>query len=172
MENQDCVNLTKKDVLVLTAGMNTAVSENCVKELGYITQFVKKNDHTNIIQLTSPLRYDQVTNVNINDDIKKFSKKLWKYMKLNEHVTILESPQSRNYFTRHGHHYNGYGKDIICSQLALSITKLFQYTEIPPISLGWDDKPPGLAEIITPVNGKECSNIASNVDKDCSKLNE
>jgi hypothetical protein len=41
MGNQDRVNLTKKDVLVLVAGMNDAVSENCVKELGYISQFVK-----------------------------------------------------------------------------------------------------------------------------------
>jgi hypothetical protein len=49
---------------------------------------------------------------------------------------------------------------------------LFQYTGIPPVSLGWDDKPPGLVEIITPVNCKESSNIASNVDKDRSKLNE
>jgi hypothetical protein len=45
-------------------------------------------------------------------------------MKLNEHVTILESPQDRDYFTRHGLHYDGHGKDIICSQLALSITSL------------------------------------------------
>jgi hypothetical protein len=53
--------------------MNDVVSENCVKELGHITQFAKQNDQTNIIHalLTPPLRYDQVTNVNINDDIKK-----------------------------------------------------------------------------------------------------
>jgi hypothetical protein len=68
--NQDCVNLTKKDVLVLVAGMNDVVSENCVKELGHITQFAKQNDQTHIILLTPPLRYDQVTSVNINDDIK------------------------------------------------------------------------------------------------------
>jgi hypothetical protein len=128
--NQDCVNLTKKDVLVLVAGMNDVVSENCVKELGHITQFAKQNNQTHIILLTPPLRYDQVTNVNINDDIKKFSKKLWKYMKLNELVTILQSPQSRNYFTRHSLHYNGYGEDIICTQLALSIRKLFLGKEV------------------------------------------
>jgi hypothetical protein len=44
-------------------------------------------------------------------------------MKLNEHVTILESPQSRDYFIGDGLHYNGYGKDIICTKIALSITK-------------------------------------------------
>jgi hypothetical protein len=168
--NQDCENLTKEDVLVLVAGMNDAVSENCVKELGHITQFAKRNDQTNIILLTPPLRYDEVTNVNIND-IKKF-RKMWKYMKLNEHVTILESPQSRDYFTRHGLHYNGYGKDIIYTELALSIRKLFQCTELPHISLGWDEKPPVLVEIITAVTCKESSNTVSNVEVDNMKLNE
>jgi hypothetical protein len=93
-------------------------------------------------------------------------------MTLNEYVTILESPQSRDYFIRHSLHYNGYGKDIICTQLASSIRKLFQCTELPPISLGWDDRPPALVEIITPVTCKESSNTVSNVDEDNSKLNE
>jgi hypothetical protein len=65
--------------------MNDAVSDSCVKELWHITQFAKQNSQTNIILLMPPLRYDQASNVYINDDIKKFSKKLWKYMKLNEH---------------------------------------------------------------------------------------
>jgi hypothetical protein len=40
-----------------------------------------------------------------------FKKKLWKHMKLSEHVTILESPQDRVYYTRHGLHFNGYGSN-------------------------------------------------------------
>jgi hypothetical protein len=82
---------------------------------------------------------------------------------LNEHVTILESPQDRDYFTRHDLHYNGYGKDIICSQLALSIKNLFQHAETPPISLGWDDKPSVLVEIIAPATCNELSKTVSNV---------
>jgi hypothetical protein len=49
-------------------------------------------------------------------------------MKLNKHVTILESPQNWDYFTRQGLHFNGYGKETICSQLAMSIKNLFQHT--------------------------------------------
>jgi hypothetical protein len=91
----------------------------------------------------------------------RFSKKLWKYMKLNKHVTILESPLNREYFTRHGLHYNGYGKDILCNQIALSVKNLFQHTETPPISLGWDVKPPVLVESTDTCN--ELSMTASKV---------
>jgi predicted phosphodiesterase len=48
--NQDSANLTKKDMLVLVAGMNDIVSDNYVKELWHITQFAKQNSQTNIIQ--------------------------------------------------------------------------------------------------------------------------
>jgi hypothetical protein len=45
-------------------------------------------------------------------------------------------------FTRHGLHFNGYGKDMICSQLALTIKNLFQHTEASRISLVWDGEKP------------------------------
>lgn len=169
---QDSANLTKKDVLVLVAGTNEVISDSGVKELWHITQFANQNSQTNIILLTPSLRYDQVSDVYINDNIKKFSKKLGKYMKLNEHVTILDSPQNRDYFTRHGLHYNGFGKDIICSQLALSIKNLFQHIKTPPISLGWEDKPPVLVEIIAPGTCNEPSKTVPNVVEENSKLNE
>jgi hypothetical protein len=93
----------------------------------------------------------------------KFNRKLWKHMKLSEHVTILESPQDWVYYTRHGLHFNGYGKETICSQLALSIGNLFQYTEVPPTRLGWEDKTPTSVEMTAHVTCNELSNIVSKV---------
>jgi hypothetical protein len=94
-------------------------------------------------------------------------------MKLSEHVTILESPQDRIYYTRHGLHFNGYGKETIGSQLALSIGNLFQYTEVPPIRLGWEDKTPTSVETIAPITCNELSNIVSKVVvADSSKTTE
>jgi hypothetical protein len=46
-------------------------------------------------------------------------------MKPNKHVTILETPQDRDYSTRHGLHLNGQGNEIIGSLLASSIGELF-----------------------------------------------
>jgi hypothetical protein len=84
-------------------------------------------------------------------------------MKLSEHVTILESPQERVYYTRHELHFTGYDKETICSQLALSIGNLFQYTEVPPIRLGSEDKTPTSVEMIAPITCNELSNIVSKV---------
>jgi predicted nucleotide-binding protein (sugar kinase/HSP70/actin superfamily) len=94
-------------VLVLIMGVKDVTSDHFLKELRYLLQFVNQNTQTNIILLTVPLRYDQGTNVYVNDDIKKFNRKIRKYMKLSEHVTVLETPQDREYFTRHGLHFNG-----------------------------------------------------------------
>jgi hypothetical protein len=94
-------------------------------------------------------------------------------MKLSEHVTVLETPQDREYFTRHGLHLNGYGKEAICRQLALSIGKLYQHTETPPISLSWEDK---LAISTERTASRICNNLSNTVlndgTEDSSKLNE
>jgi hypothetical protein len=58
-------------------------------------------------------------------------------MRLNKHVTILKTPQDRDYFTRHGLHLNGQGKEIITNQLATIMGEFFQLTEVIPIKLGW-----------------------------------
>jgi hypothetical protein len=47
---------------------------------------------------------------------------------------------------------------------------LFQHTEAPPISLGWDDKKHVSVEMMAPIPVKEPSNTAT-VD-DNNKLNE
>jgi hypothetical protein len=90
--------LTKKDVLVLVAGLNDITSDNCFRVLGQVMQFANQNNQTNIALLIPPLRNDQVSNVCTNDDVMKFNRKLWKYMKLNGHVTILESSQNRLFY--------------------------------------------------------------------------
>jgi hypothetical protein len=61
--NHDIAHLTKKNVLVLIMGVKDVTSDNFLKELRYLLQFVNQNTQTNIILLTVPLRYDQASNV-------------------------------------------------------------------------------------------------------------
>jgi hypothetical protein len=171
-DNQDSAKLTKEDVLVLILAMNDVTRNNCSKELRCLAQFVERNRQTNIILITSPLRYDQITNIYINDDIRKYNRKLMKYMKLSEHVTILESPQSRDCFTRHGLHYNRHGKDSMCDQLAVTIDSMFQYTDPQPISLGWDDKQHVLVEKLIPIAENVLSSSPIGVAEENNKPNE
>jgi hypothetical protein len=69
-------------------------------------------------------------------------------------------------------HYNGLSKDIICSQLALSIKNLFQQTKTPPISSGWEGEPQVLMEIIAPGTCNEPSKTLPYMVEENSKLNE
>jgi hypothetical protein len=72
------------------------------------------------------------------DEIKKFNTKLCKYMKPNVRATTLEIDQDREYFSKHGQHLNGQGKENICRQLATIIGENFQRSDVTPISLGWE----------------------------------
>jgi hypothetical protein len=55
-------------MLVLTMGMNDVTSDKCSKVLWHISKFFEWNICTNIILITKPLRFDQVSNVYINDE--------------------------------------------------------------------------------------------------------
>jgi hypothetical protein len=100
----------------------------------------------------------------VNDEAKKFNRKLWKYMKLNDNVTILEIPQDSDHFTRHGLHFNGQGKENICSQLASIIGELFQHTEVLPISLGWENNQAVTLERETSITCNYINNVVLNDD--------
>jgi hypothetical protein len=118
-------------------GSNDLASNNFSKSLWHIFQFIKQNTQTNIILATIPYHHDLSANTYVNDEIKKFNRKLSKHMKPKVHATTLEIDQDRKYFTKHGEHLNGQGKENICRQLASIIGENFQSSEVTPISLGW-----------------------------------
>jgi hypothetical protein len=90
-------------------------------------------------------------------------------MKPNKHVTILKTPQGRDYFTRHGLHLNGQGKEIIGSQLASSIGELFQHIEVLPITLGCVDNQADELEMKTSIICNDFNNVLLNEVIDDSK---
>jgi hypothetical protein len=53
----------------------------------------------------------------------------------------------------------------------MSIGNLFQYTEVPPISLGWEDKPPTSLEMMAPITCNDVRNTVSKV-ADSSMMSE
>jgi hypothetical protein len=81
-------------------------------------KFLQDNDKSNIIMLYITHRYDLPDNSHVNKDIKTFNSKLKKIAKLIKHVTILEFSFTRNCFTQHGLHLNGYGTGLLAKQLA------------------------------------------------------
>lgn len=82
-------------------GTNDVHTNNLNNGLRYMSQFVNKITQTNIIMLTIPHSYDHSDTSNINNEVKKFNRKLCKYVKLSTHVTMIDVDQNRKYFTKH-----------------------------------------------------------------------
>jgi hypothetical protein len=137
-ENQEIVKLTKKDMLVFIGGLKNVNDDAPLRELRYISQFLNRNMQTNIILLTIPYRYDVTADAYTNEKTSEINRKIRKCIRVNKNVKLLETPQERGYYTRHGLHLNGQGKETICEQLALAIDELFRPIEVMPIVLDWN----------------------------------
>lgn len=70
--------------------------------------FIKTNNHTNIILLTVPPRYDLMQSLCVNNEIKSFTRKLKKMVKVYQHTSVLEMDDMK-LFTNHSLHLNGQG---------------------------------------------------------------
>jgi hypothetical protein len=133
----DISNLSNKDVLIFWGGTK-AVSKNTSNNgLRYITPFVKNNNHTNIILLTVPHWYDLHAFSFVNNEFKNFNRKLMKYIKPDTHSSILEVYHNREYFTSHGLHLTGLGREVICNRNVSTAEKTLQFKEVKPISMYW-----------------------------------
>jgi len=119
-------------------GTNDVHTNNSNNGLRYISQFVNKNTHTNIIMLTIPHSYDHSDTSNINNEFKKLNKKFCKYMMLNTRVTRIDVDQNRVCFTKQGLHLNDLGKEVLWKQIATIIDKLFQTERVLPTCIYWE----------------------------------
>jgi hypothetical protein len=82
---------------------------------------------------TVPHCCDWAPNSNVNQEVLKFNWKLYNYTKQSAHCTPFKIENNKEYFTKHGLHLNGYGKEVICKLLAAIIEGMFQYKKDTPI---------------------------------------
>ena len=81
------------------------MGKNYVKmAIKYVTNFIKVNNHTNIIVLSVPHRHNLMESSCINKEIRSFNRKLMKNAKTFKHPTVLE--MDREFFTPRGLHLN------------------------------------------------------------------
>jgi hypothetical protein len=112
----DIVNLSKSDVVF--CGGSSDVSKNKARAaLKHISNFVKTNSNTNFILLSAPHRYDLMGISCVNIEIKSFNRNLKKHVKTHKHTVVLEINPNREYFTQHGMHLNGRGKEKVAKQI-------------------------------------------------------
>ena len=137
--NSDIASLTKNDVVIICGGANDVAKNNAKMALNHIGNFVKSNNHTNIIVTNLPHRFDLIQHSCVNSEIRSFNSKLMKSLKPFNHVSTLEMCSER-FFTNHGLHLNGLGKEVMAKKLVSLTYSLLNQKKNPPIVLSWSSE--------------------------------
>ena len=101
------MSLSKSGVLIFCGGANNVGKKNSTKALQHSMDFIKTNNHTNIILVTVPPRYDLMQSSCVNSEIKPFKRQLKKMVKAYQHTSVLDMDNDRKLFTTHSLHLNG-----------------------------------------------------------------
>jgi hypothetical protein len=120
--------LTQKDAIVICGGSNdlnqddpsiSDLSQNKVKSaISSIRKFIENSNHTNIIIVNVPNRYDLPYQSPTNVGIRSYNAELMELSSKYDQVTIIESGLKRKFHTRHGLHFNRQGKLVFSNKMA------------------------------------------------------
>jgi len=136
---QEIKNLSSDDVLVICSGTNDLATNKDTLAFQNVSELVTSINHTHIILINVPHRYDTINTYTRNDAIEKLNKKLEKLTKISPHASFLKTEQNRKLYTKHGLHFNRIGKQYLLHQVATNIYSLFIHKTTSPISLGWNE---------------------------------
>jgi hypothetical protein len=96
------------------------------------------NQHTNVIVVNIPLRYDVCETSSINNEIKSFNGKSGKLTAKLNNTNVISAELARNFYTRHGIHMRNFGRAEVSNRLANKIRSLWwRQIEDSPISMMW-----------------------------------
>jgi hypothetical protein len=126
--------------VILCGGANDVAKNNAKMALNHISNFVKLNNHTNIIVTNLPHRFDLIQHSCVNSEIRSFNRKLMKSLKPFNHVSMLEMCSERKFFTNHGIHLNGLGKEVMAKKIVFHTCTLLNQKKNPPIVLSWSSE--------------------------------
>jgi hypothetical protein len=85
--------------------------------IDHIMDFIKADNHTNIVLTNVLIWYDLSYNSQVNKGIRSFNKKLMEITKEHRQVALIEIDVDRKYHTRHGLHFNKLGKFLLTNNL-------------------------------------------------------
>jgi RNase H-fold protein (predicted Holliday junction resolvase) len=81
-------NLSKNDVVVLCGGSLDIARNDSMQGLASISRFVKNLEHTNVVVVDAPHRFDLETSSCVNK-VTAFNRKLHKILKPHNHTTQI-----------------------------------------------------------------------------------
>ena len=99
--------------------------------------FIKTNNHTNIILVTVPPRYDLMLSSCVNSEIKSFKTELKKMVKVYQHMSVLEMDNDRKLLTNHSLHLSGQGQEVLFKLIVSHTYSILEQKIDAPIILNW-----------------------------------
>jgi len=97
--------LSHDDLIVICSGSNDYELNEFSSTFQNRTNFIKTNNHSNIILINVSFRYDLPNSTSVNSSISILNRKLKKLVRVFPHFSFLET-DNRNLFTTHGLHFN------------------------------------------------------------------
>jgi len=94
--------------------------------------------NTNVIILCAPHRHDLIKDSCVNREVEVFNRKLQNRLKCLRKVELIEVPNERNLYTKHGQHLNSSGKEVMANKIPLTIESVVK-RKVDPISIKWYD---------------------------------
>jgi len=135
--NSELCKLTKNYTIILIGGSNDIDKNVHGKNLTSIRNFLEGTQHTNVIILEVPVRYDIGARSNINEQIESHNKKLCKVIKSFMHVKLIKVTINREDFTKHGLHLNSKGKEKVSTELLKHLLTTHKKQETAAKYLPW-----------------------------------
>jgi hypothetical protein len=84
-------------------------------------EFIKLNNHTNIVLANVPIQYDLSYYSQVNKGIRSYNKILMEIIKEHKQVALIEIDIDRKHHTQHGLHFNKLGKLLFSNKITQAI---------------------------------------------------
>ena len=91
--------LTQRDIILICGGSNDFNTGKGESIIDHIMEFIKTNNHTNIVLTNVPVRYDLSYYSPENKGIRSFNKKFMEIIKEHKQVALIERDIDRKYHT-------------------------------------------------------------------------
>jgi lysophospholipase L1-like esterase len=111
-------------------GSNDVDKNASGKGLAQTVNFLRRNQHTNVIVISVPHRFDIGGKSCINEEGRRYNRKLSKIINKFENALLINAVSDRHLFTNHGLHINVKGKEIMSSRLMGVLPKIFDKCKV------------------------------------------
>ena len=138
--SEEIKGLSQNDLVVVCSGSNDYSLNEFSSTFQNIKNFLSINNHTNILLMNIPCRYDIPNSLSINKNISTLNKRLKKLIKAFPHSSFLEIRENRIIYTKHGLHRSKLEKKLVNLQLAQTFLTIFSLKSDPPIPVDWQAK--------------------------------